>query len=87
MTSNDFDVYLEESTELDVSFEDVMRGATFTPHVDDDGNLSWTNDANLPNPKTVNIMGDVPIIIGTEDLTDGVSTLKSGTFYFRINEG
>ena len=32
-------------------------GATFTPSVDDSGNLSWTNDKNLPNPKPVNIKG------------------------------
>lgn len=32
-------------------------GATFTPHVDEAGNLSWTNDKNLPNPESVNIKG------------------------------
>lgn len=32
-------------------------GATFTPSVDASGNLSWTNDAGLPNPPTVNIKG------------------------------
>ena len=32
-------------------------GATFTPSVDDSGNLSWTNDKNLPNPEPVNIKG------------------------------
>lgn len=36
------------------------HGATFTPSVDDDGNLSWTNDKKLPNPKTVNIKGPAP---------------------------
>lgn len=33
------------------------NGATFTPSVDDSGNLSWTNDKNLPNPDPVNIKG------------------------------
>ena len=33
------------------------KGATFTPHVDLFGKLSWTNDGDLPNPETVNIMG------------------------------
>lgn len=33
-------------------------GATFTPYVDADGNLSWTNDKGLKNPETVNIKGD-----------------------------
>lgn len=32
-------------------------GVTFTPHVDEQGNLSWTNDGGLENPKTVNIKG------------------------------
>ena len=32
-------------------------GATYTPMVDSSGNLSWSNDGNLPNPQTVNIRG------------------------------
>lgn len=32
-------------------------GATFTPSVDSNGNLSWTNDKGLANPSTVNIKG------------------------------
>ena len=33
------------------------NGATFTPNVDTDGNLSWTNDKELENPTTINIKG------------------------------
>lgn len=33
------------------------QGATFTPSVDANGNLSWTNDKGLANPPTVNIKG------------------------------
>lgn len=47
-------------------------GATFTPTVDSDGNLSWTNDKGLPNPATVNIKGpkgDSGSGGGTGDLT------------------
>ena len=33
------------------------NGATFTPSVDIDGDISWTNDGGLPNPPTQNIMG------------------------------
>ena len=33
-------------------------GATFFPHVDADGNLSWTNDMALENPEPVNIKGE-----------------------------
>lgn len=32
-------------------------GATFTPSVDDNGNLSWTNDKGRENPETKNIKG------------------------------
>lgn len=38
-------------------------GATFTPTVDADGNLSWTNNRNLENPATVNIKGYSPVIL------------------------
>lgn len=34
-------------------------GATFTPHIDKDGNLTWTNDSNLDNPQAVNLKGPV----------------------------
>lgn len=33
-------------------------GTTFTPVVDSDGNLSWSNDGGKDNPETVNIKGD-----------------------------
>ena len=34
------------------------KGATFSPQIDGNGNLSWVNDKGLPNPETVNIRGD-----------------------------
>ena len=34
------------------------KGAVFVPHVDDECNLSWSNDGGLDNPPTVNIKGD-----------------------------
>ena len=37
--------------------KDGENGATFTPSVDANGNLSWTNDKGLANPATVNIKG------------------------------
>jgi hypothetical protein len=43
-----------------ISGMDVIHGedgATFIPTVDSQGNLSWTNDKGLENPKTVNIRG------------------------------
>lgn len=38
-------------------------GTTFTPFVDDDGNLSWTNDKGKDNPATKNIKGYSPKIV------------------------
>ena len=35
------------------------RGYTFTPAVDNAGNLSWTNDGGLPNPEEINIKGPI----------------------------
>lgn len=43
-----------------------LDGATFTPSVDDDGNLSWTNDKGRDNPATVNIKGYSPAILVRE---------------------
>lgn len=34
-----------------------VDGATFIPSVDNEGNLSWTNNGGLDNPATVNIKG------------------------------
>ena len=37
---------------------DGEDGATFTPSVDSEGNLSWSNNKGLTNPTTVNIKGE-----------------------------
>jgi hypothetical protein len=34
-----------------------IPGFTFTPSVDEAGNLTWSNDGELPNPPSVNIKG------------------------------
>ena len=51
---------VENTTEyLDFDFG-IPKGETgpyFTPTVDDEGNLSWTNNGGLSNPNTVNIKG------------------------------
>lgn len=38
--------------------EDGEDGATFVPSIDEEGNLSWSNDKNLENPETINIKGE-----------------------------
>lgn len=47
-----------------------LDGATFTPSVDDAGNLSWTNDRGRVNPATKNIKGYSPKVI-VREITGG----------------
>lgn len=54
-------------------------GATFTPVVDELGNISWTNDKGLRNPLTVNIKG--------EKGNDGVVTQLAAAMYALQIEG
>ena len=66
-TIGDFDYYNWSYTDADdvshhiltqqVSNKAGTDGVTFTPSVDANGNISWTNDGDLPNPQTVNIKG------------------------------
>lgn len=35
----------------------TQQSIRFIPHIDQEGNLTWTNDGNLPNPESINIMG------------------------------
>lgn len=51
---------------LDARDSGELDGATFTPSVDTDGNLSWTNDKGRANPATVNVKGYSPRIIVKE---------------------
>lgn len=54
-----------------------LNGATFTPSVSDSGDISWTNDKDLPNPETKNIKGDTGL---TPDISVGsTTTLSPGT--------
>lgn len=70
-------------------------GTLFTPHVDEDGNLSWSNNAELENPETVNIKGmqgeqGIPGTQGEQGIPgekgeDGYTPVK-GTDYFTPEE-
>lgn len=57
--------------------EDGQDGTTFTPSVDTNGDLSWTNDGGLPNPETVNIKG-ADGASGVTDVTAGAPTEQDG---------
>lgn len=71
----------KDVSDLNERFEEFettggVSGATFTPSVDEDGNLSWTNNRGLENPETVNIKGEQgesgasAVYIGTEPPTN-----------------
>ena len=47
---------------LDARDSGELDGATFTPSVDEAGNLSWTNDKGRENPDIVNIKGYSPSV-------------------------
>ena len=55
---------------LDARDSGELDGAVFTPSVDADGNLSWTNDKGRENPATVNIKGYSPRVI-VKEITGG----------------
>ena len=50
---------VEEVKNILLSARDAgeFNGATFTPTVTEEGDISWTNNLGFPNPKTVNIHG------------------------------
>lgn len=62
-----------------------LVGAHYTPYVDANGNLSWTNNGGLPNPATVNIKGapgtglEIKGIVAS--VSDLPSTAASGSVY------
>lgn len=71
-------------------------GATYTPSIDTNGVLTWTNNGNLPNPSPVNLKGPsgTVSVAGTETLPAGsdASVTNSGTptdarLTFRIPKG
>lgn len=66
-----------------------LDGATFTPSVDADGNLSWTNDRGRDNPATVNVKGYSPVILvrEVEGGKELVITDYRGSQTVKINDG
>ena len=57
-------------------------GVTFTPSVDSEGTLSWTNDGGKANPEPVNIMGDKGNKGDKGDPGEDGYTPVKGTDYF-----
>lgn len=56
------DAFAQAIADVEKALEEAKQsgefnGAVFTPHVSEDGVLSWTNDGGQPNPEPVSIMG------------------------------
>lgn len=53
-------IVVKQSLRGTVNVGSVLKGddgVTFTPTVDEEGNLSWTNNGGLENPETINLRG------------------------------
>jgi hypothetical protein len=61
------------------SATDGVDGVTFTPHMDEEGNLSWSNDGGRENPEPVNLTGPAgePGAAGA----DGYTPVKGTDYY------
>lgn len=47
-----------------------LEAVVFTPNIDKQGNLSWTNNGGLDNPEGINIKGESGVYVGDEEPTD-----------------
>ena len=67
---------------------DGENGATFTPSVAANGDISWTNDKDLPNPQPVNIKGPQgdPGEVQASDLTAGTPEKAAYHLGFYLDE-
>lgn len=54
-----------------------LKGPYFTPSVDAEGNLSWTNNGGLVNPETVNITGPAGASFSIAGIVEQVSDLPA----------
>lgn len=54
-------------------------GVTFTPSVDENANLSWTNNGGLDNPPTVNIAPDLSDYVKYQEFVAGASDKQRKT--------
>ena len=55
------------------------NGYTFTPAVDENANLSWTNNGGLENPPTVNIAPDLSDYVKYQEFVAGASDKQRKT--------
>lgn len=68
----------------------IPRGVTFTPSVSDAGEISWTNDGNLPNPATKSVKGqkgDTGVSFAGIEYTPSPASGGNNTFKVKYSNG
>lgn len=77
--------------ENELSFQaKIPRGVTFTPSVSDAGEISWTNDGNLPNPATKSVKGqkgDTGVSFAGIEYTPSTASGGNNTFKVKYSNG
>ena len=68
----------------------IPQGVTFTPSVSDEGEISWTNNGNLPNPDTKGIKGqkgDTGVSFAGIEYTPSTASGGNNTFKVKYSNG
>lgn len=77
--------------ENELSFQaKIPQGVTFTPSVSDAGEISWTNNGNLPNPATKSIKGkkgDTGVSFAGIEYTPSTASGGNNTFRVKYSNG
>ncbi len=80
-----FDVIFGEGEEYNIEMWQGLKGPYYTPSVDSEGNLTWTNNGELKNPPAVNIRGPAGESFEIQDTVQTVAQLpvapEIGTAY------
>ena len=68
----------------------IPQGVTFTPSVSDAGEISWTNNGNLPNPATKSVKGqkgDTGVSFAGIEYTTSIASGGNNTFKVKYSNG
>ena len=68
----------------------IQQGVTFTPSVSDAGEISWTNNGNLPNPATKSVKGqkgDTGVSFAGIEYTPSTASGGNNTFKVKYSNG
>lgn len=68
----------------------IPQGVTFTPSVSDAGEISWTNNGNLPNPATKSVKGqkgDTGVSFAGIEYTTSTASGGNNTFKVKYSNG